>query len=74
VANIRPKGKDFDFALDSRSMRPLDAGVGRPSAGHGLLWIDADAGSLTWPNARPTRWWTIKSPACAFRPRRPHPK
>jgi len=47
VANIRPKGKDFEFALDSR----VDSGrwmqvSGTVHQARGLLWIDADAGSL----------------------------
>lgn len=47
VINIRPKGKDFELALDSR----LDSGrwlevSGAVQQGRGLQWIDADAGSL----------------------------
>lgn len=48
VSDIRPKGKDFEFALDSR----LDSGrwlqvSGTVQHGRGLQWIEADAGSLT---------------------------
>lgn len=47
VSGIRPKTKDFDFALDSR----LDTGKwvqvsGTVQRGRGLQWIEADAGSL----------------------------
>lgn len=48
VTDIRPKGRDFDFALDSR----LDTGKWVQVSGtvqhrRGLQWIEADAGSLT---------------------------
>lgn len=47
VSNIPPKGKDFQYALDSR----LDTGrwlqvSGTVQQGRGLQWIDADAGTL----------------------------
>ena len=48
VTDIRPKGRDFDFALDSR----LDTGKWVQVSGtvqhrRGLQWIEADAGSLS---------------------------
>jgi hypothetical protein len=47
VVNVRPKGKDFEFALDSRleTGRWLEVS-GAVQQGRGLQWIDADAGSL----------------------------
>jgi hypothetical protein len=47
VINIRPKGKDFELALDAR----IDTGrwievSGALQQGRGLQWIDAVAGSL----------------------------
>jgi hypothetical protein len=47
VTNIRPKGRDFDFALDSRldTARWLEVS-GTVQRARGLLVIDADAGSL----------------------------
>jgi hypothetical protein len=47
VINIRPKGKDFELALDAR----IDTGrwievSGTLQQGRGLQWIDAVAGSL----------------------------
>jgi hypothetical protein len=48
ILNMRPKGKNFELALDSR----LDSGrwlevSGTVQQGRGLQWIEADAGSLT---------------------------
>jgi hypothetical protein len=48
ITNIRPKGKDFDLALDRR----IDTGRwlqvnGLVQQRRGLQWIQADAGSLT---------------------------
>jgi hypothetical protein len=47
VTNMRPKGKDFDLALDARidTNRWLTL-RGTVQHGRGLQWIDADAGSL----------------------------
>jgi Big-like domain-containing protein len=47
VINMRPKGKDFDLALDARidTNRWLTL-RGTVQHGRGLQWIDADAGSL----------------------------
>jgi hypothetical protein len=47
VSNIRPRGRDFDLALDAR----IDTGrwlevSGTVKAGRGLQWIDAEADSL----------------------------
>jgi hypothetical protein len=47
VVNIRPKGKDFELALDAR----IDTGrwievSGMLQQGRGLQWLDAQAGSL----------------------------
>jgi Big-like domain-containing protein len=47
VVNIRPKGKDFELALDAR----IDTGrwievSGTLQQGRGLQWLDAQAGSL----------------------------
>lgn len=47
VTNMRPRGRDFDFALDTR----LDTGrwlevSGTVRQGRGLQWIEAEAGSL----------------------------
>lgn len=47
VSNVPPKGRNFQFALDSR----LDTGrwlqvSGTVQQGRGLQWIDADAGTL----------------------------
>lgn len=47
VSNIRPRGKDFELALDAR----IDTGrwievSGTLQQGRGLQWIDAQAGSL----------------------------
>jgi hypothetical protein len=47
VTNIRPKGKDFELALDAR----IDTGrwievSGTLQQGRGLQWLDAEAGSL----------------------------
>lgn len=48
VTNIRPRGKDFELALDAR----IDTGrwlevSGTLRQGRGLQWLDATAGSLT---------------------------
>ncbi len=48
VSNIRPRGKDFELALDAR----IDTGrwlevSGTMQQGRGLQWLDATAGSLT---------------------------
>ncbi|HWW88846.1 MAG TPA: Ig-like domain-containing protein, partial [Vicinamibacterales bacterium] len=48
VVNMRPKGKDFDLALDSR----IDTGRWLEVSGtiqerRGLQWLNAEAGSLT---------------------------
>jgi hypothetical protein len=47
VINMRPKGKDFDLALDARidTNRWLTL-RGTIQQGRGLQWIDAEAGSL----------------------------
>jgi hypothetical protein len=47
VINMRPKGKDFDFALDSRleTNRWLTL-RGTVRQGRGLQWLDAEAGTL----------------------------
>ncbi len=47
VINMRPKGKDFELALDSRmdTNRWLTL-RGTVQQGRGLQWIDAEAGSL----------------------------
>src|SRR5215470_8249161 len=47
VINMRPKGKDFDLALDARidTNRWLTL-RGTVQHGRGLQWIDAEAGSL----------------------------
>lgn len=47
VSNIRPRGKDFELALDNR----IDTGrwlevTGTLQQGRGLQWLDATAGSL----------------------------
>jgi hypothetical protein len=47
VINMRPKGKDFDLALDAR----IDTGRwltlrGTVQQGRGLQWLDAEAGTL----------------------------
>ncbi len=47
VANMRPKTKDFDLSLDAR----IDTGkwlsvTGVVQHGRGLLWLDAEAGTL----------------------------
>jgi len=47
VANLRPRGKDFELALDSR----VDTGrwievTGTLQQGRGLQWLDADPNSL----------------------------
>lgn len=55
VANLRPKGKDFDLALDTR----IDTGrwlevTGTLRQGHGLQWIDGQQGG-TIRLARPVQ-------------------
>jgi len=47
VINMRPKGKDFDLALDARidTNRWLTL-KGTVQHGRGLQWVDAEAGSL----------------------------
>jgi hypothetical protein len=47
VTNMRPKGKDFELSLDARidTRRWLEV-RGTVRQGRGLLWIDAEAGSL----------------------------
>jgi Big-like domain-containing protein len=47
VINMRPRGKDFDLAIDSRidSNRWLTV-RGTVQQGRGLQWLDAEAGSL----------------------------
>ena len=47
VINMRPKGKDFDLALDARidTNRWLTL-KGTVQQGRGLQWVDAEAGSL----------------------------
>jgi hypothetical protein len=47
VINMRPKGKDFDLALDARidTNRWLTLG-GTVQEGRGLQWLDAEAGTL----------------------------
>ncbi len=47
VSNMRPRGKDFDFALDSRleTNRWLTL-RGTVRQGRGLQWLDAEAGTL----------------------------
>jgi hypothetical protein len=47
VTNLRPKGKDFDLALDTR----IDTGrwlevTGTLRQGHGLQWIDGQGGTI----------------------------
>ena len=47
VTNLRPRGKDFELALDAR----IDTGrwlevTGTLQQGRGLQWLDAEAGSL----------------------------
>ena len=73
VSNMRPKikdtnGKEFELALDSR----IDSGrwlhvKGTIQQGRGLLWLDAEAGTLTLskPPAQPvtTEEETIRVPA-----------
>ena len=73
VSNMRPKikdpnGKEFELALDSR----IDSGrwlqvKGTVQQGRGLLWLDAEAGTLTLakPPAQPvtTEEETIRVPA-----------
>lgn len=57
VSNLRPRGKDFDLALDAR----IDTGrwlevTGVLQQGRGLQWLDGEAGSLTLvkaPDAEP---------------------
>jgi Big-like domain-containing protein len=48
VSGIPPRGKDFDLGLDARidTNRWLQVS-GTLQQGHGLQWIDAEAGSLT---------------------------
>jgi hypothetical protein len=48
VTNMRPRGRDFELALDTR----IDTGrwlevAGTIRQGRGLIWLDADAGTLT---------------------------
>jgi hypothetical protein len=66
VTNIRPRGKDFDLALDSR----LDTGrwlqvTGALRQGRGLQWLEADANSLEMskPPAELTQDEPIRVPA-----------
>jgi hypothetical protein len=66
VINIRPRGKDFDLALDAR----IDTGrwlevSGTVQQGRGLMLIDATAGSLrlTKPPAETTADSQIRVPA-----------
>lgn len=52
VSNIRPRGRDFDLALDAR----IDTGrwlevTGTLQEGRGLQWLDAEAGTLTLTKA-----------------------
>lgn len=52
VANIRPRGRDFELALDTR----LDTGrwvevSGRMQQGRGLQWLDATGGTLKLTDA-----------------------
>ena len=47
VVNLRPRGKDFELALDAR----IDTGrwlevTGTLQQGRGLVWLDGEAGSL----------------------------
>jgi len=61
VINMRPKGKDFDLALDARidTNRWLTL-RGTVQHGRGLQWIDADAGSLAL--ARPPTETPVEEP------------
>ena len=61
VINIRPKGKEFDLALDARidTNRWLTL-RGTVQHGRGLQWIDAEAGSLAL--ARPPTETPIEEP------------
>lgn len=47
VTNIRPRGRDFDLALDARIDTGRWLGVtGTLQQGRGLQWLEAEAGSL----------------------------
>jgi len=61
VINMRPKGKDFDLALDARidTNRWLTL-RGTIQQGRGLQWIDAEAGSLAL--AKPPTETPIEEP------------
>lgn len=66
VTNIRPRGKDFELALDAR----IDTGrwlevSGTLRQGRGLQWLDATAGSLklTQPPKEVTEDTQIRVPA-----------
>ena len=61
VTNMRPKGKDFDLALDARidTNRWLTL-RGTIQHGRGLQWIDAEAGSLAL--AKPPTQTTAEEP------------
>jgi hypothetical protein len=61
VINMRPKGKEFDLALDARidTNRWLTL-RGTVQHGRGLQWIDAEAGSLAL--ARPPTETPIEEP------------
>ena len=72
VSDIRPKGKDFDFALDSRldTARWMQVS-GTVQHGRGLQWIDADAGSLTLakpPTESPAEEREVQVPVPAVPP------
>jgi Big-like domain-containing protein len=61
VINMRPKGKDFDLALDARidTNRWLTL-RGTVRQGRGLQWVDADAGTLAL--AKPPAETTVEEP------------
>lgn len=66
ITNMRPRGKDFELALDAR----IDTGrwlelSGTLQQGRGLQWLDAEAGSLklTQPPKETTEDQPIRVPA-----------
>ncbi len=61
VVNMRPKAKDFDLSLDAR----IDTGrwlqvTGAVQHGRGLLWVDAEAGTLA--AAKPPTETVVEEP------------